>query len=121
MQNEVRCALARRAFCVIGHGVGVKCSRIHIEAGAWLDHIDDNQADNEGECGNDLKVEKSFAANPSDLLHVAGSSNAQDDRAKDHRTDQHLDEGNEAVAKRFEFYCGGGIDVAEDPPAEDGE
>ena len=43
---------------------------------ARLEHIDDNQTDNQGNRGGELKPEDRFPAEPSELLEVAGTGDA---------------------------------------------
>ena len=70
---------------------------------------------------DDLEVDQRLAADPPDLLHVAGAGDAEHDRAEDDRADQHLDEGDEPVAERLQLDRGRRVHIAEDAARKDGE
>ena len=68
-----------------------------------------------------FEVDERLAADAPDLLHVTGAGDAENDRAEDDRTDDHLHQGDEAVAERLERNGMRRIEVAEEAPGDDGD
>ena len=74
---------------------------VDVHANAWLDHVDDDQADHQGQCRDDLEVDQRLDTDPADFLDVAHLGYADDDRTEDDRRQQHLDQFDEAVGERL--------------------
>src|SRR5262249_61999946 len=55
--------------------------------------------------GNGLEINQGFDAYAADFLEVAHRSDPVHHRAKDHRANHHLDERDEAVAKRLKGFA----------------
>lgn len=94
------------AFEFVGglDGSGAEVGDVDVEACAGFEEVDDEEADGEGEGGDDFEVEKGFAADTAEFFHVAHGGDAMDDGAEDDGGDHHLDEFDEAVAERFEGF-----------------
>ncbi len=121
MQEEVRGRLRRGRLGVRIHGFRVEGARIDVEPGARLQHVDDRDADHQGNRGHELEVQQRLAAHPPDFLHVARAGDAEDDGAEDDGRDQHLHERDEAIAQRLELHGVDRIEVPERPAGQDGE
>ena len=84
------------------HRGGVQRARVDVHADAGLERIGQDDADQQGEGGDDLEVDHRLDADPADLLQVAGLRDAQHDDAEHDRGDDHLDQLDEPVAKRLQ-------------------
>ena len=84
--------------------MGSRGGRVSAEAGAGLDDLADEDADDEGEAGDDLEVNEGFDADATDLLEVAHGGDAVDDGAEDDGGDHHADEADEGVTEPFEGF-----------------
>ncbi len=51
----------------------------------------------------DLEIDHRLDADPTDFLQIAGAGDAVDHDTEDDRRDQHLDQLDETVAKRFQL------------------
>ena len=67
-----------------------------------LQHVHDDESDDERERGDDFKIEQRLAADAPELLQVAHRGDAMHDGAEDDRRDDHLHELDEAVAERLQ-------------------
>ena len=92
-----------------------------MHAGTGLDHVDHDQADDQGDGGNDLEVQQRIATGLADRLHALHASDAADDGAEDDRGDDHLDQFDEPVAQGFEGYAGFRVVVTEQDTDGDGD
>jgi hypothetical protein len=106
---------------VTGHGMRVERGRIDVEALARLQDVADQQSDGERGGGDNLEIDKSLQADPTDLGQVGHRCDTVDDRAKDHRGDHHPYQGNERVAQRFERSPGLGKEVPQQHSDGDGD
>ena len=89
-----------------GERLGVELGDVGVEAYAGLDDVDHDQADGQGQGGDDLEVEQRLGADPPDFLHVIHPGDAGDHRAENDGGDDHLDQLDEAVPQRFQFRAG---------------
>src|SRR6185312_10482635 len=64
-------------------------------------YISDCEADDEGECSNDLEIQQRFTADTAHLFHIVHSGYAQNDRKKNNRRDQHRDQPDKHFADQF--------------------
>jgi hypothetical protein len=65
-------------------------------------HIDDDQADDQGDGRQHLEIDQRFHPDPTDLLEVAHPGHADDHGPEDDRGQQHLDQLDEAVGQRLQ-------------------
>ncbi|MNP03342.1 hypothetical protein D3C76_952250 [compost metagenome] len=80
----------------------------HVDSGARLEHVGQQQADDDGDGGDDLEVEDGLQADAAELLRVAHAGDADHQRCDHDRYHDHLDQADEDVAGRLQ-------DIA-DPP-----
>src|SRR3954454_25069399 len=86
-------------------GLGIDRLRIDIHPDAGLQHIDDDEPDNERQRGDHLEIDQRLKAYPADLLQILHAGDAMHDRAEDDRRDQHLDQLDEAIAQRLHLLA----------------
>ena len=72
----------------------------HVQAGARLGDVHDDEPDRERERRHDLEVDERLEADGADLLQVVHVGDAERDREEDDRPDHHPDERDERVAQR---------------------
>ena len=77
---------------VARNSIGIQACHIDVEAFAGLQHLADDQSNDECDCRNHLKIKQCFHANAADFFEVAHRTDPVHDRAKDDRADHHLDE-----------------------------
>ncbi|MNC39186.1 hypothetical protein D3C75_878290 [compost metagenome] len=92
-----------------------------MHASARLDHVDDDEADDQGDGGDDFKVQQRVAAGLADRLHALHAGDAADHGAEDDRGDDHLDQFDEAVTQGFEGNARFRVVVAEQDADGDGD
>ena len=83
-------------------GAGIERRRIDIEAGARLEQIHHQQADQQRHARYDFEVQDRLDADAADLLHVGDTGDAHHHGQKNDRRDQHLNQADKAVAQRLE-------------------
>src|SRR2546430_16941210 len=66
----------------------------------------DENADDEGECGDDFKIEQAFDADAADFLEIGYGGDALHDDAENHGGHHHSNQGDERVAKSLEWQAG---------------
>ena len=88
-------------FDVTGNHFGVQVRRPHMEASPRAKSVRHPQSQNQGKRADNFKIEQSLGANPAGLADTARSRNTQDNRAQNHRRDEHFDERNEALRHRL--------------------
>ncbi|MNZ57357.1 hypothetical protein D3C78_753320 [compost metagenome] len=76
--------------------------RINVHSGAWLDEVDNQQAQDQGECRKHFKVDERSSAHTAELLHVLHLGDAQHHRGENDGCEYHLDQLDERIAKRFQ-------------------
>lgn len=103
------------------HGGGAKVGDVDVEARAGFEQVDDEEANGEGEGGDDFEVEKRFAANTPKFFHIAHGGHTMDDGAEDDGGDHHLDEFDEAIAKGLKGFSLIREEVAERDANGDGD
>jgi hypothetical protein len=89
-------------YRLAARGAGVKALSRGREAVAGPDGVCDNQADNERESGNHLKVKQRLGADATNSLEIAHRCDPMHNRAKDDRRDHHLDQFHKAIAQRLQ-------------------
>ena len=91
--------------------LGVAGDRLRVrhaaaEARAGPDQIADEQTDHQREGGDDLEIDQRLDADAADLLGILYMRDAGYHGAEDDRRDHHLDQLDEAVAKRLDPVVG---------------
>ena len=86
-----------------------------VDADAGLGDVHRQQADDEGDGGDDLEVDDRAKPHPADDLHVAGAGDAGDERREDQGGDDHLDHPEEELAEGPEVDRPLGMEPADDP------
>ncbi|MNF61221.1 hypothetical protein D3C84_428570 [compost metagenome] len=74
----------------------------HVDAGAGLEEVRQQQADHYRHGGHHLEVDDGLQADAAELLGVAHAGDADDERGDDDRNDDHLDQADEDVAGRLQ-------------------
>ncbi|MCY1288662.1 hypothetical protein D9M70_377160 [compost metagenome] len=74
----------------------------HVDAGAGLEEVGQQQADHDRHRGDDLEVEDGLQADAAELLGVAHAGDADDERGDDDRDDDHLDQADEDITGRLQ-------------------
>ncbi|MCY1360040.1 hypothetical protein D9M69_466480 [compost metagenome] len=80
----------------------------HVDAGTRMEQVGQQQADHDGDGGDDFEVDDGLEADAPQLLGVTDAGNADDQRGNDDRDHDHLDQTDKDIACRLQ-------DVA-DPP-----
>ena len=93
-----------RRVGVAGDRLGIQGRRIDVQAGARLEHMADDQADEHGEGGHHLEVDDRLQADPPDLLGVGQLGDADDHGDEHDRRDDHPHQLDEAVAERLHLH-----------------
>ena len=70
VQEELFGAVGLRRRRVAGDRLGVECGRIGVNAGSRLQHIDDDETDDERKRRHRLKINQGLDSNPADIPHV---------------------------------------------------
>ncbi|MNF33664.1 hypothetical protein D3C84_144840 [compost metagenome] len=88
----------------------VHCAQgAHVDAGTRVEQVGQQQADNDGDGGDDFEIDDRLQANPPEFLGVAHAGNADNQGRDDDRDHDHLDQTDKDIACRLQ-------DVA-DPPS----
>ena len=74
---------------------------IGVDSRTRAHDIDNDQADHQRECRNQLEIDERFQADPADFLRVADLGDPDHHRGEDDRGDHHLDQLDEAVPERL--------------------
>src|SRR5258708_6019376 len=106
---------------VNGSGFGIERGGIDVEAGAGMKKNGDENADDEGDCGDDFKIKQSFDADAADFFEIGHGSNALNDDAENHGGDHHSNQGDEGVAERLEDQAGLWREMADQNADRDGD
>jgi hypothetical protein len=101
--------------------LGIERRRIDVEALAGLQDLADDQADSERQGRDRFEIEQRLDADAADLLEVAHRADAMHHGAEDHRRDHHLDQRDEAVAKRLQCLAGVRKVMTDDDAERDGD
>src|SRR5205085_2321045 len=102
------------------HRLWIERRRVDVEALARLQQLADDQADRQRQGRNRLEVEQRLDADAADLLEIAHRADAIHHGAEDHRRDHHLDQGDEAIAERFQLNAGLRKQMADQDADRDG-
>ena len=121
MQQEVHGALHLAGLGVGRNALGVQRVGVHVHARAGLQHIDHDQADDQGQGRDDLEVQQGQAAGLAHLLHVFHAGDAHHHGTEDDGRDDHLDQFDEAVAQGFHLGAHFRREVAQHHADDDGE
>ena len=78
---------------------------VDVHAGAGLQGVGDDQADDERQRRNHLEIDQRLEADAADLLHVLHAGDAMHDGAEDDRRDDHLDRLDEGIAQRLHLLA----------------
>ncbi|MNP52920.1 hypothetical protein D3C76_1473450 [compost metagenome] len=106
IEQEANGGLLRAGGGVSGHAAGVQGGDVDVHASARLDHVDDDEADDQGDGGDDFKVQQRVAAGLADRLHALHAGDAADHGAEDDRGDDHFDQFDEPVTQRLQGHAG---------------
>ena|ERR1700680_3364544 len=87
--------------------------RINVEAGSWMQGVDNEEADKKRERGDHFKIEQSFDPDPAKLFQVAHRGDAVNNGAEDDRCNDHLDQIDESISQRFEVLTQTRVYVAD--------
>ena len=101
VQQEGNNPLIFRLFSVNRHRFRIQRGRVNVHARARLYHVDNNQADNQRDGTDNLEVQQGNRPRTPDRLHAFHASDTGHHGTEDDRRDDHFDELNERVAKRF--------------------
>ena len=112
-QEELADTARRPAARVLGDRPRIQRRRVDVHADAGLYHVDDDQADEERQRGDDFEVENRQQPRASDRLDVAHAGDAADHGAEDHRAGDHPYQLDEAVAERLQGGAGVGGEVSQ--------
>ncbi len=74
----------------------------HVDARARMEHVGQQQADDNGDGGDDLEVDDGLEADASQLLRIADTGDADHQRGNDNRDHDHLDQADKDVARRLQ-------------------
>src|ERR1700693_5268727 len=87
--------------------------RINVEAGSWMQRVDNEEADKKRERGNHFKIEQSLDADPAKLFLVAHRGDAVNNGAEDDRCNDHLDQVDESISQGFQVLTQTWVQVAD--------
>ena len=82
--------------------------RRRLDAGARLEHVDDAKPEKQRDRGRDLEIDDGLEADAAHRLQVAGARDADDQRRKQQRRDDHLDHPQERVGDRLDLLAEAG-------------
>ena len=71
------------------------------------------ETDEQRDRGDDFKVEQRLRAHPPDLFQIAAAGNADDERRKNQRRNDRLDEVKKNVAQEIDVVAPLGTEIAE--------
>ncbi|MNE22144.1 hypothetical protein D3C80_1153340 [compost metagenome] len=91
---------------------GIERGDIDVHTSTRLDHVDHDQADDQGDGRDNFEVQQRITAGLADRLHVLHASDATDHGTEDDRGDDHFDQLDEPVTQRLERHAGLGIIMA---------
>ena len=102
------------------NGSGVKSRGVGVDTGTRFNNIDGNEPDDERQRRHHLKIEERLHADPPDFFEVVHARDAGDYGAEDDRRNDHLDELDEPVTKRFQAGAEIGPEMADRHAESDG-
>ena len=114
IHNEGDNALVFRLIGVNRYRFRIKRCRIDVHSGTRLHDVNDDKTNNQRDGTDNFKVKQCDCAGTTDRLHAFHARNARYDGTKDDRSDDHLNELNEAVAKRFHLLAYFRIEMAKE-------
>ncbi|MNT65915.1 hypothetical protein D3C72_2039380 [compost metagenome] len=113
IEQEADRGLLRAGGGIGGHAAGVQGADVDVHAGARLDHVDHDKADDQGDGRDNFEVEQRVATGLAHRLHALHASDAADHGAEDDRGNDHFDQFDEPVTQRFQGNAGFGVVVAQ--------
>jgi hypothetical protein len=119
VQDELGGCLCRSGVRIGRDRRGIQRCGIHVEPGAGLHRIHDDQPDDQRQRGDGFKVDERLHADAPHLPHVSGFGKPEDHRQEDDGADQHFHQVDEAVAERFQRNRRGGRRDAEHAAGDD--
>ncbi|CNU71987.1 Uncharacterised protein [Salmonella enterica subsp. enterica serovar Bovismorbificans] len=84
-----------------GHRLRIQRCRIDVHPGARLHNVDDDKTDNQRNRTDNFKVKQRDRAGTAHRFHAFHACDTRHDSTENDRSDDHLNELNERVAKRF--------------------
>jgi hypothetical protein len=112
-------ALLLRLGDVGGDGLRIDRGWIDIEAVSRLQQFPDEKADGKRDRRDRLEIDQCLQPDPADAFEVAHRGDAMHHRAEDHGRYHHLDQRNEAVAKRLQFLAEIGKEITDQDSERD--
>jgi hypothetical protein len=100
VHQEVDGRQMRGARGVSGNALRIELCRVRMHARTRLHHVDEDEADDQRDRRDDLKVNQRPKADTANLLHVAHLGDADDHGAEDDGGDHHANQLHEGVAER---------------------
>jgi hypothetical protein len=94
--------------------------RVNVHPRAGLHHVDDNQADNQRKRTDHFKIEQRHRTGAADRFHAFHTGDTCHDRTEDNRGDNHFNQLNEGIAKRFHLRAQFRVEMAEQNTDSDG-
>ncbi len=77
----------------------------HVDARARVEHVGQQQADHDGDGGDDLEVDDGLETDAPQLLGIADPGNTDHQRGNDNRDDDHLDQADKDIACRLQHVA----------------
>ncbi|MCY1398107.1 hypothetical protein D9M71_131330 [compost metagenome] len=74
----------------------------HIDAGTWMEHVSQHQADHDRDGGHHLEIDNGFQADAAQLLRVTDTGDTDNQRGNHDRDDNHLDQPDENITGRLQ-------------------
>ena len=114
IHNEGDNALVFRLIGVNRYRFRIKRCRIDVHSGTRLHDVNDDKTNNQRDGTDNFKVKQCDCAGTTNRLHAFHARNARYDGTKDDRSDDHLNELNEPVAKRFHLLAYFRVEMAKE-------
>jgi hypothetical protein len=103
-----------------GDGLAIERCRIDVHAGAGMQDVADDQADDQRQRRENDEIEHRLASDAADLFQVRHAGNAGGDGEEDDRRDDHLDEADEGIAERLQAGAEIRPEMADQHAGDDG-
>ena len=91
-------------FCLFGvnrNRFGIQRRRIDVHSGTGLHHVNNDKTDDQRNRTDHFKIKQCNRTGAAYSFHTFHACNAGNDSTEDDRCDDHLDELNEGITKRF--------------------
>nr|GFD59341.1 hypothetical protein [Tanacetum cinerariifolium] len=76
--------------------------RAHVDAGARVEHVGEQKANDDGNRGNDFEVQNRLQTDATELFRVPHTCDADNQRRDHDRDDDHLDQADKDVTRWLE-------------------